>query len=168
MAKMREFPECPRCQKGFVRRSKRCGVYEHSVSLLYFYPYRCQLCTHRFVALRWGARTGRYTPDRREYVRIPVHASAAFSGEQVQGKGTLVNLSMSGCAMKTNVLPRPGEVLCLRLDQWNGYPQVVIDAVRVRTMEKQEVGLEVLRIQDGEKEKLRQVVETLLRHHQEY
>jgi len=168
MAKVREFPECPRYQNNFVRRSKRRGVYEQAVSLLYFYPFRCQLCTHRFVALRWGSRTARYTPDRREYVRIPVHASAAFSGEQVQGKGTLVNLSMSGCAMKTNVLPRPGEVLCLRLDQWDGYPQVVIDAARVRTMEKQEVGLEVLRIQDGEKEKLRQVVETLLRHHQEY
>ena len=167
MAKMREFPECPRCQKGFVRRSKRRGVYEHAVSLLYFYPFRCQLCTHRFVALRWAARTARYTPDRREYVRIPAHASAAFSGEHVQGKGTLVNLSMSGCAMKTDVLPRTGEVLCLRLDQWNGYPQVVIDAARVRTMEKQEVGLEVLRIQNGERKKLQQVVETLLRHHQE-
>src|SRR5437867_8776734 len=108
MAKMLEFPECPRCQKGFVRRSKRRGVYEHSVSLLYFYPYRCQLCTHRFVALRWGARTGRYTPDRREYVRIPVHASAAFSGVQVQGKGTLDNLFMSVCAMITTFQPRHG------------------------------------------------------------
>jgi len=68
----------------------------------------------------------------------------------------------------SNVLPRPGEILRLRLNQWNGYPQVVIDAARVRTKEKQEVGLEVLRIQDGEKGKLRQVVETLLRHHQEY
>jgi c-di-GMP-binding flagellar brake protein YcgR len=168
MARMRTFPECPRCQKSFVRWSKRRGAYEQAVSFLYFYPFRCQLCAHRFLTFQPGARATRYTPDRREYVRIPVHASAAFSGEQVQGKGTLVNLSMSGCAMQTNVLPRPGEVLWLRLDGWNGYPQVVIDAARVRTLEKQEVGLEVLRVQDGEKKKLQQVIETLLRRCQEY
>ena len=70
--------------------------------------------------------------------------------------------------MQTNVLPRPGEVLWLRLDGWNGYPQVVIDAARVRTLKKQEVGLEVLRVQDGEKKKLQQVIEILLRRCQEY
>ncbi len=156
------YPQCPTCRKNFVRRSQRQGVIEHTASLVYIYPFRCQLCTRRFRAFHLGARFERYTPDRREYVRIPIRLPVAFSGEQVQGQGTVVNLSMRGCALETNAPPHSGEVLCLRLDALNGIPRIEIEAAVVRSIVRNEVGLEVLRIQEAEREKLRQVIETLL------
>ena len=157
-----EYPQCPTCRKNFVRRSHRRGVIEHAITLFYTYPFRCQLCTNRFYAFQWGARFERYAPDRREYVRIPIQVPVAFSGEQVQGQGTVVNLSMRGCALETNTQPRSGEVLGLRLDALNGCPRIVIEAAVVRSIVRNEVGLEVLRIQESEREKLRHVIEKLL------
>ena len=156
------YPQCPTCRKNFVRRSQRRGVIEHTISLVYIYPFRCQLCTSRFRAFQLGVRFERYTSDRREYVRIPIQVPVAFSGEQVQGQGTVVNLSMRGCAIETNARLHSGEVLCLRLDALNGYSQIVIEAAVVRSIVGNEVGLEVLRIQETERDKLRQVIETLL------
>ncbi|MBI3809908.1 MAG: PilZ domain-containing protein [Nitrospirae bacterium] len=156
------YPQCPTCRKNFVRRSQRRGVIEHTISLVYIYPFRCQLCTRRFRAFQLGVRFERYTPDRREYVRIPIQVPVAFSWEQVQGQGTVVNLSMRDCAIETTARLHSGEVLCLRLDALNEYSRIVIEAAVVRSIVGNAVGLEVLRIQKTEREKLRQVIETLL------
>ncbi len=156
-----ENPQCPACRKNFVRRSQRRGVVERTLSLVYIYPFRCQLCTRRFHAFHLGARFKRYTPDRREYVRIPIRVPVAFSGEQVQGQGTVVNLSMRGCTIETDARPHSGEILCLRLDAVDGFSRIVIEAALVRSIVRNEVGLEVLRIQEAEREKLLQVIETL-------
>ena len=40
---------CPKCGKDFVRRALRKDAREHLPSLIYVYPLRCQLCTHRKV-----------------------------------------------------------------------------------------------------------------------
>lgn len=168
MARPREYPTCPRCQKNLTRRSKRQGLVERVISLLYAYPFRCQLCAHRFLAIQWGARFERYTPDRREYVRIPIQAQAFFSSELVQGQGTVVNLSMRGCGLQTAIRLQPGEVLRLKLEGLDGFPQIAIDAAVVRSLVRQEAGLEVLRIHDSERGKLQRVIETLLKSRKEY
>lgn len=58
-----DYPPCPQCRKNLVRRSRRRGIYERTVSLLYVYPFRCQHCAHRFLALQWGTLYERYYPD---------------------------------------------------------------------------------------------------------
>jgi len=135
---------------------------EQILSLLYTYPFRCQLCAHRFHAIRWGTRFERYRPDRREYIRIPVQVAAVFFNEGVQGHGTVVNLSMHGCGIQTDIRLQPGDVLGLKLEGLAGLSQVTIDAAVVRSFGKQEACLETLRIHDNEREKLRRIIETLL------
>lgn len=162
MARPREYPACPRCRKNFTRRSQRQGVVEQVISLVYAYPFRCQLCAHRFYAIQWGVRFERYIPDRREHMRIPVQATAFFSSELVQGQGTVVNLSMRGCGLQTATRLQPGDVFGLKLEGLDGSSQIAIDAAVVRSFGEQEACFEVLRIHDTEREKLRRVIETLL------
>jgi len=41
---------CPQCGTHFVRRSHRQGITERLWSLVAVYPFRCQVCAHRFKA----------------------------------------------------------------------------------------------------------------------
>ena len=42
--------QCPKCGTDFVQRIRPDGVLERLACLLFIYPFRCQLCTHRFRA----------------------------------------------------------------------------------------------------------------------
>ena len=155
-----ESPSCPNCNKDFVRRAHRQGPAEVLFSLFYLYPFRCQLCTQRFLALQWGYRYKRYTPDRREYLRIPVRVHAAFLGEASRGEGTAADLSMRGCALATDTRPAQGEVLRLKLDLQNGRPETIeVEAAVVRNVVGRQYGLEFLRIHSQEKEQLGKIIE---------
>lgn len=76
---------CPKCDGTLARRSHRDGLAEQLISLMYVYPFRCQLCSHRFFALQWGIRYHRVPVDHREYhprlTRVPV----APSGPDIAG-----------------------------------------------------------------------------------
>ena len=95
------LPHCPNCRKNRVHQSRRQGLIEALWSLLCIYPFRCQLCAHRFLAFQWWWRRFISHDDLREYVRFPVRFQATFSGKQVSGAGTVVNLSQHGCAIET-------------------------------------------------------------------
>jgi hypothetical protein len=154
-------PVCPQCGKDFVRRAHRKGVLERILSAVYCYPYRCQLCTHRFRAFEWGAHYERKAVDQREYERIPVELPLNFAGARVKGEGNLVTLSMGGCSFQANVTVNPGEILQLSFQPTAHDPSIVIDAAVIRSVRPPLVGAEFLRVQPTQKEALRQVV---LRH----
>jgi hypothetical protein len=40
--------------------------------------------------------------DRREHLRIPVRLCLSFSGGKVRGKGTVMDLSLGGCVIKSD------------------------------------------------------------------
>jgi DNA-directed RNA polymerase subunit RPC12/RpoP len=65
---------CPNCERRFARRSHRKGLWEFLCSFLLIYPYRCQLCAHRFLATpKLSART-----PHREFERVPVRFPVSF------------------------------------------------------------------------------------------
>jgi len=41
-------PHCPRCGQDIVQRVRRRGLLDHLLSIVYIYPFRCQVCFHRF------------------------------------------------------------------------------------------------------------------------
>gem|GEM_PF-3187852 len=43
--------KCPNCNGLVMRRSKRRGRLEWLLSVLQMYPYRCEICHRRFLAL---------------------------------------------------------------------------------------------------------------------
>lgn len=54
---------CPECGGTLARRAHRHGLAGLLVSVMYIYPFRCQLCTHRFLTLQWGIRYHRIAQD---------------------------------------------------------------------------------------------------------
>ena len=72
---------CSACGGTLARRSHRSDLVERMLSLLYVYPFRCQSCSHRFLALQWGIRYHRVLQDSgsHHHVETPVRAGQFFS-----------------------------------------------------------------------------------------
>ena len=159
------LPHCPNCRKNRVHQSRRQGLSEALWSLLCIYPFRCQLCAHRFLAFQWWWRRFVSHDDLREYVRFPVRFQATFSGKQVSGAGTVVNLSQHGCAIETYTPIPPGELFLLKIYEPDGHLLYEIEAAAVvyivdRKYERT-VGVEFVCIHEREMQRLVGVIEDL-------
>src|SRR5713101_2554020 len=135
---------CPRCGQQAVRRSPRTGVWEHVVSVLYLYPFRCQLCATRFRALQLRRYT-RHTQNRREYDRLLVRVPATLASGTEQAQGETIDVSLNGCSVRTagTFAPNARVRLHLRLGQTG---DVHVESAIVRTQRDGEIGLEFERI----------------------
>ena len=129
------------------------------------FPFRCQLCTHRFFAFQWwwGRLVNYY--GRREYVRIPVRFQLTFSGREVSGEGTVVNLSRRGCTMETDTPIPHGEILHLRIYERDGRPLFEIEVAAVRFIAERSAGIEFVLVQEREMERLGRVLVNLCTGH---
>jgi hypothetical protein len=153
---------CPQCSRDYVRRTPRDGWFERIASLAYLYPFACQLCAHRFRTFQWGVRYARQPVDRRHYERVQVHFPLTCSTDTGRTDGTILDISMGGCAFKTATPPAPGTLVQLAL-QATGLPRpLLIEAAVVRSVRSQYVGTEFLRVQPAEQYRLIQFVADLL------
>lgn len=157
--------KCPSCARDFVRRIARAGWLEAILSLFYVYPFKCQLCGHRFRSLRWGVRYSRVREDRRQYQRMERKLPVTFSGEGLTGDGTLVSISMGGCGFATGSALAIGKVVRLVLQISGELPPVIIDAALVRSTRKGGAGVEFIQWQESERERLQLFVRGLLIGH---
>jgi hypothetical protein len=141
----------------------RSGGFERILSGFYIYPFRCQLCGHRFKLLRWGEMYRKTYYDRREFERMPVSLDASFweeSGEH--GEGTLRDLSMRGCGLTTGVAFGEGSILRLELHVPDDDLPIVVQAAVVRNAVSSHSEIEFLRLQHAERDRLRVFVAELL------
>ncbi len=157
------MPACPHCGILLVKKVSRRGLREYLLSVLTVGPFRCQVCTHRFLAFRWLPATN----TKREYNRISVRyqmlLSSAREDDQIQcEEGTLVDISIRGCAIKSNVPLHKGTILCLQIRPTDQEPPIKIDIVTVRTVTGRRIGLEFVKIRPEEEIRLRRVLLTLL------
>ena len=153
---------CPRCRKGFIRRSHRLGGLERLLSVFLVYPFRCQLCTYRFLAFQGRKVESRHREYERIPVRLPISFLSIYAGEQVKGDGTVVGLSIRGCALTSDHLLRRGQHLRLHLRVPQEEPPIEIAIAVVRSTVKERAGLEFLSIREEEDARLRRFVESLL------
>jgi PilZ domain len=157
------MPKCPKCHKGFIRRSHRLGLLERLLSIFLIYPFRCQLCTYRFLAFHGNKSEARHREYERLPVRLPVSFNSTSAGEQIKGDGIVVGLSIRGCALTADQLLPTGSFLRLRLVvEAQGSP-IEIDVAVVRSTVNHRAGLEFLSIRDEEDKRLRAFVEGLLK-----
>jgi PilZ domain-containing protein len=133
-------PACPGCGRHATRRCARGGVLDHLLSAVYVYPFRCQLCTRRFRALRWGLRYARLSVDRREYERVQVRipASLTVRGERVPAE--VRDISLAGCGVHTDFPLVTGDRLRLELDVQHSLP-IVIESATARSGTAGRVGV---------------------------
>ncbi len=153
---------CPKCGKDFVRRALRKGLHEHVLSVLYVYPYRCQLCAHRFLRMEPGRRYNESTVDKRQYERVDITFPVTFVGDKTSGAGTVSRLSLSGCELQTPLKLMEGMMFNLRLQPPGISPSINIETAIVRSVRPPVAGLEFLRSNPTEQFRLTQFVSGLL------
>jgi c-di-GMP-binding flagellar brake protein YcgR len=100
--------------------------------------------------------------DRREYERLPTAFPLTFSAEDFGGGGMACDVSMSGCTFRPETRqPKEGNVLSMRLQISNDLEPIAVEAV-VRNVRQDHVGVEFLRFQPADKERLQHFVRDLL------
>ncbi|MEK7294649.1 MAG: PilZ domain-containing protein [Nitrospirota bacterium] len=156
---------CPKCGKDFVRRTLRAGVHEYLLSVVYVYPFRCQLCTHRFLRLELGKRYNESTVDKRQYERVAATFPITFVGDKASGAGTVTRLSLGGCALESQLKLMEGMMFNLRLQPPNVNPAINVETAIVRSVRTPAIGLEFLRTNPTEQFRLIQFVAGLLTAH---
>jgi hypothetical protein len=153
---------CPNCERTFARRSHRRGLWEFLCSFLLIYPYRCQLCAHRFLAT---PKLSGQTPHRefeRLHVHFPVSFQSAYLDRAVSGEGTLATLSIRGCSLTAQQPLSRGTLLRLSIRYAEREIPVEIDVAVVRSSTSRQLGVEFLAMQPQEEERLRRLLEHLL------
>ncbi|HJV47810.1 MAG TPA: PilZ domain-containing protein [Geothrix sp.] len=155
-------PLCPKCFSDFVKRSRRTGLVEHLMSSFSIYPFRCQLCRHRFRLRQKGITYRRTDEDRREYERLAVNLAATFSLGTVRGLGQVMDLSMAGCALGTETRLGIGDILRLELQLPDRPDPIQIDTAILRSVHSNHARLEFLQFRSGHREALQAFVRELI------
>lgn len=158
---------CPTCGKDFVRRTLRKGVHEYVLSAVYVYPYRCQLCAHRFLRAEPGKRYNESTVDKRQYERVKTKFPVTFVGEKASGAGTVGRLSLGGCELESSLKLMEGMMFNLRLQPPDLNPAIHVETAIVRSVRPPVVGLEFLRTNPTEQFRLIQFIAGLLTAHRQ-
>lgn len=155
-------PLCPKCSREYVLRVARSGLREYFLSLFYVYPFRCQLCGHRFRLLQWGVNYAKIAEDRRQYRRLPIEFPVTFVGENVSGTATAVDISMRGCTLDPSAQLAEGTIVRMTLRLSAELVPIAVDAAIARNAEKKRVGMEFLRLLPGERDRLQTVIRSHL------
>ena len=135
---------CPQCGTEVVLRARCLTLIERLAGVLLMSPFRCQLCSHRFLSFRWGRRYPTHPVDRREHTRIPVRFALAFSGGRISGDGTVLNISAGGCLIQSDAPVRTDEIYYLKL--FVSEQQLPIEeAASVRSVTSKGIGFNFLR-----------------------
>jgi hypothetical protein len=155
-------PVCPDCSKTFVKRVNCEGIGERLSSFFYLYPFRCQLCGHRFKYRQWGVRYAKVKNDRREYDRVGTSFPVSITADNIEAEGRVTDISIAGCTVSTDADLERGMVLSLGLQISSKLVPVIVDAAVVRNVRQNSVGIEFLRFQENDREMLQLFIRGLL------
>lgn len=135
---------CPQCQKDSVLRARPQSPREHVAALLFVSPFHCPSCNYRFLAPRLWYSRPHHPIDRREHLRIPVRLYLSFSGGKVRGEGTVLDLSMGGCIIKSETRVQPDDIFYLQLSLHESEPPLEV-AGMVRSVSARGIAFKFLR-----------------------
>ena len=149
--------QCPKCTRDFARRIHREGWWEHLLSSFYLYPYRCQICSHRFKALKLR-RYVKQSADRRQYERIEIDLPATFSCPERQGEGQVIDISVAGCRLSCDAQLEKETILRLEIQVPEDTRSISVEGAIVRTSKPAFMGLQFLRFTGGDQRRLGKVM----------
>lgn len=155
-------PHCPICCTEFVKRVRRQGINEKLLGVCYFYPFRCQLCGHRFRLLQWGVTYVRVDHDGRAFERLPVNLSVVLASEGADHQGRVTEVSMAGCSIQADSRLTVGKMVRLSLQLTDDTPPLEVAVAVVRNVQSDRVGLEFLRLHLAESKRLEKFMRLLL------
>jgi len=99
--------------------------------------------------------------DQRRSPRFPVQCTVAYSGTKIAGIGIMSNLSTDGCRVGSYASVEAGTYLEMRVFMLAPDFPMKVDLAAVRWIGPREFGLEFLRMQPEEHERLHRFVATL-------
>src|SRR4029079_2059545 len=103
------------------------------------------------------------TEEQRTAPRVAVQFGAMVSGSvEAEGTGTILNLSRSGCRLKSPLLMLPGLSLELRIAVPGLEWALTIDGADVQWADEETAGLAFVRIRETEQQRLDDVMTTWL------
>ena len=135
---------CPQCQQDGAVRVRAQSLREVVASLLWMAPFQCQRCDHRFLARRMSLTSVSPLTERREHMRIPVRLSLSFSGGRVRGEGTVLDMSVGGCIIRSKTPVRVDDIFCLEISLAQDEPPVEAAAI-VRSVSTRGIAFKFLR-----------------------
>jgi|GEM_PF-674392 len=154
---------CPRCGTSKTRLAPRKGVTDRLLSTLTIYPVRCQLCAHRFTTFLGRIKTN----PRRNYDRVSVQYPAEVRpthdpSQCVVVGGTLSNLSLRGCHVRTNQRIPMGCRVMVEFHPAEYDSPIMIDGAIVRSRCADGIGLRFSSLLRSEERRLRRILELRL------
>jgi hypothetical protein len=147
-------PTCPQCSSEFVKRVRKKGFKERLLRRFYFYRFRCQICRFSFHRFQWGVRYAALPEDRREYERLAMNFPISFAGKDIEGTGVVSDISINGCAFVTEAQLTEKSIVRLALQISDELQPVDIEAAVVRHVRHGHAGIEFLRVQQAERQRL--------------
>lgn len=98
----------------------------------------------------------------REYRRFPVHCAFYYSNDEVQGAGTVWNLSVSGWRVDGTCEVQPGMVFSLLVMLPDDYRTIIVERAMVRWTRGLEFGLQIGSIHHMDTRRLKRFVSALM------
>src|SRR6476620_10482152 len=135
---------CPQCRHEKVLRSRPLSASERVAAIFLLSPFSCPQCSCRFLASRIGLDSPRHPVDRREHLRIPVRLYLSFSGVTVSFKQTVLELSMGGCVIKSEIHVRVDDIFYLEISTGTHEPPLEVAAM-VRSISQRGIAFKFLR-----------------------
>lgn len=135
---------CPRCRKDGALRVRPQSPRELAAALIWIVPYHCGHCRLRFLGRRPSIAGPSRLMDRREHLRIPVRLCLSFSGGKVRGEGTVMDLSLGGCIIKSETHVHVDDIFYLEIIVAENEPPVEVAAM-VRSVSARGIAFKFLR-----------------------
>ncbi|MCP9472860.1 MAG: PilZ domain-containing protein [Nitrospira sp.] len=135
---------CPQCWRDQAFRSRPQSLRELAASWVRFVPFFCRSCGHRFLTWTDVRTIFGSVLDRREHLRIPVRLRLSFSGGKVRGEGTVIDISLGGCKVKSDGPVAVDDIYYLEIVVSEQEPPIEVPAI-VRSVGARGIALKFLR-----------------------
>ena len=99
--------------------------------------------------------------EQRQHDRFKVEFPIAFSGDHA-GTGIVYNLGVGGCKIISESAVSTGDILNIHLSLPTTIPPVRVHAATVRWMMEGEFGVDFLGMQESDRDRLTQFIDTLV------
>jgi hypothetical protein len=95
---------------------------------------------------------------KRQAVRFNIYRPVSFCSGATEGEGTVVDLSQSGCRVKSDVPIGIGSMICMFIVVPSGLMPITIGMATVRWAKNGEFGVQFIRVNSQQQERLRALI----------
>ncbi len=100
--------------------------------------------------------------DLRSSTRAAVTYPVRLSSDSMTGQGTVINLSLPGCAIETDLPVQPGDYLELRVMAPDQARPLTVGLAKVRWATQEKVGIEFIRVRQDDQGRIQRLISRLL------